>query len=320
MAPTRKSNDADLCVARRRRMRPRMRTDITFTSEGATCRGWLYLPDGRAAADRVPAVVMAHGFSAVKEMRLDRFAEAFAAAGLASIVFDYRGLGASDGEPRQDLDPYAQLRDYRNAISCARRRPEIDPDRIGVWGSSYSGGHALMLGAWDRRLRAVVAQVPLIDAWEWMTRALGPAMRDAFVAETIAERERIYDGVAPAMVPVVGAPDAALGTPDAAEWFEKVKPLAPTWRNEVTARSWERIFEYSPLRWIDRITPTPLLIVAAEQDVLCPIDLVREAFGRAGDPKELVVLPVGHFDPYEAPCFAAASRAAADWFTTHLAG
>jgi len=297
-----------------------MRTDITFASEGTTCRGWLYLPDGGAAAGRVPAVVMAHGFSAVKEMRLDRFAEVFAAAGLASVVFDYRGLGASDGEPRQDLDPYAQLRDYRNAISFARRRPEIDPDRIGVWGSSYSGGHALMLGAWDRRLRAVVAQVPLIDAWEWMTRALGTAMRDAFVAETIAERERLYDGGEPRMVPVVGAPDAALGTPDAAEWFEKMAPLAPTWRNQVTARSWERIFEYSPLRWIDRVAPTPLLVVAAEQDVICPIDLVREAFARAGDPKKIVVLPVGHFDPYEEPCFAEASRAAADWFRTHLAG
>jgi dipeptidyl aminopeptidase/acylaminoacyl peptidase len=297
---------------------PSMRTDITFASEGTTCRGWLYVPEGRAADARVPAVVMAHGFSAVKEMRLDRFADAFAAAGLASVVFDYRGLGASDGEPRQDLDPHAQLRDYRNAISFARRRPEIDPDRIGVWGSSYSGGHALMLGAWDRRLRAVVAQVPLIDAWEWMTRALGPAMRDAVVAETISERERLYDGSPPTMVPVVGDAGAALATPDAAAWFEKMAPLAPTWRNTVTARSWERILEYSPLRWIDRIAPTPLLIVAAEHDVICPIDLVREAVARAGEPKRLVVLPVGHFDPYEAPCFAEASRAAAEWFAAHL--
>ncbi len=295
-----------------------MRTDVTFPSEGTTCRGWLYLPDDRAAATRVPAVVMAHGFSAVKEMRLDRFAEAFAAAGLASVVFDYRGLGASDGEPRQDLDPHAQVCDYRNAISFARRQPAIDPDRIGVWGSSYSGGHALMLGAWDRRLRAVVAQVPLIDAWEWMTRGLGAEARDAIVASQIAERERLYAGEAPAMVPVVAAEGAALATPDAAEWFAKMAPLAPTWRNEVTARSWERILEYSPLRWIDRIAPTPLLIIAAEHDVICPVALAREAFGRAGEPKRLVVLPVGHFDPYEAPHFTAAASAATEWFTTHL--
>jgi uncharacterized protein len=94
--------------------------------------------------------------------------------------------------------------------------------------------------------------------------------------------------------------------------------IAPTWRNTVTLRSWERILEYSPLRWIDRIAPTPLLIIAAEHDVICPVHLARAAFTRAGDPKKLVVLPVGHFDPYEAPCFADAAGAAVDWFTTHL--
>jgi fermentation-respiration switch protein FrsA (DUF1100 family) len=120
------------------------------------------------------------------------------------------------------------------------------------------------------------------------------------------------------MVPVVAEPGAALATPDAAEWFLEMAALAPTWRNEVTARSWERILEYSPLRWIDRIAPTPLLIVAAEHDVICPIELAREAFARAGEPKRLVVLPVGHFDPYEAPCFAGAAREATGWFTTHL--
>ena len=96
-----------------------MRRDIEFRSEGTICRGWLYAPDGGGSPG--PAVVMAHGFSAVKEMRLDRFAEAFAAAGLVSVVFDYRGAGASDGEPRQDIDPHAQVIDYRNAISYARQ-------------------------------------------------------------------------------------------------------------------------------------------------------------------------------------------------------
>jgi len=294
-----------------------MRTDIELVSEGVTCRGWLYVPERGSADAPVPAIVMAHGFSAVKEMRLDRFAEAFAAAGLASVVFDYRGLGASDGEPRQDLDPYAQLRDYRNAISFARRRPEIDPARIGVWGSSYSGGHALMLGALDRRVRAVVAQVPLIDAYAWL-RGLGDEPLASLLAAQIAERERIYDGGEPAMMPVTGDPTAALAAPDAEAWFGAMAKLAPTWRNSVTLRSWERILEYSPLRWIDRIAPTPLLIIAAEHDVVCPVHLAREAFTRAGEPKKLVVLPVGHFDPYEAPCFTAASGAAVEWFTTHL--
>ena len=91
------------------------RSDVEFNAEGTILRGWLYLPDG--ASDRVPGVVMAHGLSAVKEMYLDAFAEVFAAAGLAVLVFDNRNFGASDGEPRQEIDPWAQVRDYRHAIT-----------------------------------------------------------------------------------------------------------------------------------------------------------------------------------------------------------
>src|ERR671925_702312 len=138
-----------------------MRQDIEFDAEGVTLRGWLYLPDG--ATGPVPTVVMAHGFSAVKEMFLDSFAEAFAAGGLGALVFDNRNFGASDGKPRQHIDPWQQVRDYRDAITFAESLAEIDRARIGVWGSSYSGGHVLVLGAIDRRVKCVVSQVPLIS-------------------------------------------------------------------------------------------------------------------------------------------------------------
>src|SRR5919206_3473751 len=108
-----------------------MRHDIEFEAEGVTLRGWLYLPDG--ASGPSPTVVMAHGYSAVKEMYLDAFAERLAAAGLAALVFDNRNFGASDGEPRYEIDPWAQVRDYRHAITYAQTRPEIDREQIGVW-------------------------------------------------------------------------------------------------------------------------------------------------------------------------------------------
>src|SRR5258708_11872576 len=137
-----------------------MRKDIEFkTEDGVTLRGWHYLPNGRQG--KVPTIVMAHGFSAVKEMYLDQFAEAFAAAGLSSVVFDNRNFGASDGEPRQEIDPWRQVRDYRDAITYAETLAETDSDRIGIWGSSYSGGHVLVVGAIDRRVKCVVSQVPL---------------------------------------------------------------------------------------------------------------------------------------------------------------
>jgi len=136
------------------------RKDIEFkTEDGIKLRGWHYLPEKRAG--KVPIIVMAHGFSAVKEMYLDRFADAFAAAGLGALVFDNRNFGASDGEPRQEIDPWQQVSDYRDAITFAETLPETDLARIGIWGSSYSGGHVMVVGAIDRRVKCVVAQVPL---------------------------------------------------------------------------------------------------------------------------------------------------------------
>jgi predicted acyl esterase len=88
----------------------KLRQDIEFKAEdGVTLRGWHYLPE--EPRGKLPTIVMAHCFTAVKEMYLDRFAEAFAAVGLASVVFDNRNFGASDGEPRQEIDPWRQVRD-----------------------------------------------------------------------------------------------------------------------------------------------------------------------------------------------------------------
>ena len=161
------------CAARRagvpsassaERRRKGMREDIQFDAEGATLRGWFYRPDDAGA--EVPCIVMSHGFSAIKEMHLDDYAEVFADAGLACVVFDNRGLGESDaapGKPRGEIDPWEQIRDYQHAISYAQLRPEVDAARIGVWGSSYSAAHAYVVAAIDRRVKAVCGQVPLIS-------------------------------------------------------------------------------------------------------------------------------------------------------------
>jgi uncharacterized protein len=296
-----------------------MRQDVEFDAEGVTLRGWLYLPDG--AGGPVPTVVMAHGFSAVKEMFLDDFAAAFAAGGLGALVFDYRNFGASDGEPRQEIDPWAQVRDYRHAITYARTRPEVDGGRIGVWGTSYSGGHVLVLGAIDKRVRCVVAQVPLVSGFRNIQRLV----RQDFLAPNRAamdqDRAARYRGEPPAMVPVVD-PDplavSALPTPDSWEWFSEAgKTVAPSWRNEVTLRSVEMLMEYEPSAYLERISPTPLLMVVAALDHLTPFDLALEAYQQAREPKRLVLLPDAHFDAY-VKAFDAASGAARDWFLEHL--
>jgi fermentation-respiration switch protein FrsA (DUF1100 family) len=298
-----------------------MRKDIEFkTEDGVTLRGWHYVPEGRPG--KVPTVVMAHGFSAVKEMYLDRFAEAFAAAGLASVVFDNRNFGASDGEPRQEIDPWRQVRDYRDAITRAETLEETDQERIGIWGSSYSGGHVLVVGAIDRRVRCVVSQVPLASGHA-NARRLIRADHLAGVQRMFAEDRRArMAGRPPAMIPVVAedpAAPAALPTPDSWAWFtETGRTRAPSWRNEVTLRSVEMFTEYEPGCYASFVSPTPLLMAVALGDVLTVADLALEAYERALEPKRLVTLPGGHFDAY-VDDFDAASRPAVEWFLRHLA-
>lgn len=296
-----------------------MREDIEFNADGVTLRGWLYSPDD--AGGPAPAIVMAHGFSAVKEMYLDRFAQAFAAAGMAAVVFDNRNFGASDGEPRQEIDPWAQVRDYRTAITYAATRPEVDAQRIGIWGSSYSGGHVLVVGAIDRRVTCVVAQVPLVSGHANFRALVRSDFISGFQAQFNSDREARFRGGPPAMVPVVDedplAP-SALPTPDSYTWFtETHQTRAPSWRNEVTLRSVEMFTEYEPGTYLPWISPTPLLMCVAANDHLTVAEIAIDAYSQAREPRKLVLLPGGHFDAY-VEGFDLASGAATDWFIEHL--
>jgi len=296
-----------------------MRADIAFnTTDGTTLRGWHYVPDG---AGPFPTIVMAHGFSAVKEMYLDDYAAAFAAAGLASVVYDNRNLGASDGTPRQELDPWLQIRDYSDAITFAQSLKHTDPARIGIWGSSYSGGHVLVVGAVDRRVRAVVSQVPLASGYHGFRRIVSADHLAPSFAMFADDRRRRAAGAPPAMVPVVTqdpAQPAALPTADSYDWFTRTQAeRAPAWRNEVTLRSLEYGLGYEPAAYIAQISPTPLLMLVAVDDTLAVSDLAIAAYARALEPKQLVLLRGGHFDAYISG-FAESSGPAAAWFQQHL--
>ncbi|MDP8961713.1 MAG: alpha/beta hydrolase [Actinomycetota bacterium] len=296
-----------------------MRQDVSFLSHGLTCRGWLYTPEGSQEGRRLPTIVMAHGFSAVKEMYLTHFANQFADAGFAVLLFDYRHLGASEGEPRGQLFPWDQIEDYRNAITFARQRPEVDSERIGIWGTSYSGGHVLVVGALDRRVKCVVAQVPLIDGWANVRRIAVDEDVDGLLAALQQDREQRSTSGAVNYVPVVAQDrNCALPTADSYRWFtETHQAMAPSWENRVTLESVEQLLAYSPGTYLPRISPTPLLLVVADQDILTPTDLAVAAYERALEPKKLVLVHGGHFDAYTVG-FAESAGAATAWFRQHL--
>ena len=281
-------------------------------------RGWLYRPEIAPGAAS-PIVVMAGGFSCVKEMHLPKYAEVFAGAGLCVLLFDFRNLGASGGEPRQELNPWQQAEDYRHAITYATTVPSADFNRIGIWGSSYSGGHCLMVAATDRRVKCVAVQVPTISGHESGLRRV-PMSKVAELTQAFAEdRIRRMKGEAPAMRPIVGelADNPLYPTGEARDFFQDCGPAAVNWRNEVTLRSMEYARAYEPGTYVPYISPTPLLMIVGMRDTITCTDLELEAYNRALEPKKLVLLKGGHFAPYTEE-FELSSTAARDWFVAHL--
>ncbi|MFJ9821731.1 alpha/beta hydrolase [Streptomyces sp. NPDC101151] len=293
------------------------RQDVEFEADGGvTLRGWLFLP-GRPGPH--PAITMAHGYAAVRNHGLELFARAFAEDGFVVLVHDHRTFGASDGEPRQDVDPWRQIADWRRAISYLESRSEVDANRIGLWGTSYAGGHAVVLGATDRRLRAVVSQVPTISGYEQGLRRVAP---DAVAAleESFTEDERArFRGEAPGTLAIVSsdpAVSASYRSQDAIDFYLQPKPDG-VWENKVTVRSSRAARMYEPGIWITRVSPTPLLMVVALGDTVTVTDLALAAYERALEPKRLQLIPGGHFDPYAAQ-FDQSSAAALAWFREHL--
>lgn len=294
------------------------RHDIEFPAEGnVTLRGWWFQPSGPGPH---PAITMAHGFAGVKEHGLDRFARFFADAGFVVLVHDHRGFGASDGSPRFDVDPWVQIADWRRAISFLESRPEVDADRIGLWGTSYAGGHAIVLGATDRRLRAVVAQVPTVSGYQQSLRRVPPDQVANLIAQFTEDDRAQFRGEAPNVQAVVSDDPqipAAYRSLDAIAFYTQPTTPANAWQNSMTVRSSRAARMYEPGTWVDRVSPTPLLMIVGLQDTVTVTDLALQAYERALEPKRLVTITGGHFDPYLGQ-FDRAAGAARDWFTQHL--
>ena len=296
------------------------RSEIQFASRQDHCAGVLFLPT-TSRDQQVPAVVLAHGNAAVKEMHLEPFAVEFAEAGIAALVFDYRYFGASGGEPRQQILPYEQLEDYRSALSWLAIHSDVDAERLGAWGTSFAGGHALHLAAFDPRVKAAVSQTPAIDLAETAKRLNPPELMELILAGIAADRTNRYpDG--PSELVTFAAPEGGFGVltdTDTYEWLMGAhRTVAPSWRNEVTVESIERMLEYAPGNAATHIDRCALMMIVADSDDWAPVDMALSAFARIPATKELVMIPGGHYSVYGGTGQQLAAEAAARWFSRHL--
>ncbi len=273
-----------------------VREDVTFTSQGTSVAAWLYRPDGDGGAAR-PVIVMAHGLGGVREMRLDAFAERFADAGYACLVFDYRHFGASDGQPRQLLSVRRQRQDWAAAVAFARTLPGVDAARTVLWGSSFSGGHVIAVGAADPTVAAVVSQCPYTDGLA-SSLAVAPLTSLRVTLRALRDLVGSWLGRRPRSIPLAGEPGtvALMTAPDAVPGYLALVEEDSTFRNEVAARVALEIAFGRPGAKARRLR-CPALFVVCERDTVAPAKATLKHVAKAPQ-GEVVRRDAGHFDIY----------------------
>jgi pimeloyl-ACP methyl ester carboxylesterase len=300
-----------------------LREDVEFQSRGERISAWHYPPQGEAllAATGRPCVVMAHGISMTRDGGLDPFAEAFAAAGCHVLVFDYRYFGGSGGEPRELVSVRRQLQDWRAAVDFARHLNDVDPERIALWGTSYSGGHVIDTASRDPRIAAVISQVPNLDGVATLRQLIAnqPPKLLLWLVYAIL-RDAILGGLLrrkPFYVVSVG-PDGTKAACVSTESFEQVEQFkGPQFKNRFAPRDFLRVPPYRPGRRIDRVA-CRILLIGAERDDLTPLPAVRRAAERAGDQAELVTFDTGHFGAYLEPVLSESLKLQTEFFVREL--
>jgi dienelactone hydrolase len=293
------------------------REDVWFNSGRDRISAWLYRPASNGSEMDAPLLVMAHGLGAVRTMRLDAYAERFCAAGYACLVFDYRNFGDSEGAPRQLLDIRMQLQDWTVAVAYARTLPGIDPNRIGLWGTSFSGGHVIATAARVPGIAAVVSQCPFTDSIASFG-TVSPSISARITALAVRDLISARLGGPPVMVATVGNPGevALMTAPDAYPGFLRLVPDGMPLRNEVAARIGVKILPYRPGRLAAEV-PCPILFCVCESDSVAPSGPTRRyaAMAPHGQTK---LYPEGHFDIYVDDAFERVVADQLDFLDKHL--
>lgn len=275
-------------------------TKSSFCSDGLSCAGTLYMPDG--ARGKIPIVVMGHGFAAERCFRLPAFADVFARNGFAVYFFDYRSFGESQGEPRHHVSPKRHQQDWHKAIAHVRGIAEIDLDKIAIWGSSFSGGHVLQVGAESPHVSAIISQVPHVDGLATaacsspfqLLQASYAGVRDVFSSLILGK---------PYYSPVVGRVNefAAMNKEEVWDGWRAIIPKESAWKNEVQSRIFLELPFYSPVKFASKIN-VPTLIIAGEYDSITPPKAAKKAAEKIKN-SEFCLLKCNHFQAYTGDTF-----------------
>jgi len=286
---------------------------VEFYSEGLKLEADYYLPDDFTAGEQRPAIVLCHGYSGVRNVILRDYAEYFVAAGYPTLGFDYRGFGGSEGT-KWRIIAHEQLQDIRNAVTWLEAQPEVDPERLGIWGTSNGGAHVVAAAASDDRVKCTVGQVGYGDGWRLLTENYSPSELDDFLTLLKEDRrERVMTGKGKT-VPVA----TLLNSPQTSEFMAEALKVFPDMYCEVSWESAEATLEFRPIDVVEKIAPRALMLIAAEKDDLCKANAYKDMFDRAQEPKRWASYPIQHYQIYEPEWVKRSANDALEWYNQHL--
>jgi len=292
-----------------------MKKAVVFYSEGCKLSGDLYLPEGLPADERRAGIVLCHGYTGVKDLYLPDNARVLNEAGYVVLTFDYKGWSASEG-PRSRLAPYSRVADVQAAITFLSLQPQVAPEHLGIYETSYGGATVVWVGAVDARVKCIVSVVGVGHGGRWMRSVRRPDEWHDLLDRAKADREkRVLDGQS-AM-----ADRSQIRLPDrqSAELAAAARRVNPAAVNELPLEFIDDTLGFHPEWIVDKISPRPILFITTDDDRLVPPEESEALFAKAGEPKKLVTLRgFGHYEVYVEPAFSQVMAETSAWFRQYL--
>ncbi|MBN2106056.1 MAG: alpha/beta fold hydrolase [Deltaproteobacteria bacterium] len=290
-----------------------MKQEVAFYSEGCKLIGDLYLPDNMADGAKLPTIVLCHGFAGIREILLPAYAEFFAQNGFAALVFDYRGFGDSQGE-RGRLAPAEQVVDIRNALTFMETLPQVDPSRMGLWGTSFGGANAVHTAAIDKRVKCITVQITFASGERMVAGGMNAEEREKLMATL----QKAWQRAVTKNKPMALNMDQILTDADSKAFYQKTVELHPKLKTRLPLLTIKESMECRPEERIGGLG-IPVMIIGATGDIVCPVQESKILYEKAAEPKELFIIEnARHYDVYEGEYFTLSAGKALEWYEKYL--
>jgi len=286
-----------------------------YSGPGLRLAGILDAPDDYKRGKKRPGIILCHAGTGTKNTFLPEVSRWLVNKGYVVLRFDYRGFGESDG-PRHRLIPFEQVEDIRNAITCMQLHPEVDSERIGLWGPSSGGANVSYTSGIDPRVKCMVSVSGMGDMGHWLKTIRRYWEWKEFLNILEDDRkQRVRTGTSALMVTseiVVLSPTSGIDS--------LPKPKNPAaQQNELSLESVDAMIHFKPESVVDRIAPRAALWIYPEEDTVVPVEESQSMYYRAREPKKLVALKgFKHYELYHGKGFKQVMNHSTEWFDRYL--